>query len=370
MPRKLTWRSGLRSSRSRHHRRMNLAHKGLFPSGWLSAFTPQVLPPPEHYLSRWLQTRDEHMLCEVFSDGLEEVFGLDQAMFVRQHADGSYHKVIAYRGLSEQDIPTTVVRCPASQSQHGAGSLPDGRVQVLETSRHGQFSACFRAQTRSGNCVVGMVGKSGRAGNDPPDLTQLEQWVTYFELALDNQEHLSRLEELSYTDALTGVFNRRFFQRRLNEEITRARRFDRCLSLVIFDLDRFKVLNDRHGHQAGDQVLQQLAQLLTVSIRSIDIPCRYGGDEFVIVMPETAHPDCFSFTRRLRQTILEHEFQLRPDHRSERLTVSMGAAVFPDHANGPEQLFWCADMALLKAKESGGDTTVIFAPGMEASCQH
>ncbi len=370
MARKLTWRSGLGSSRSRHHRRVSALPHRMFPNGWSISAAPPGLPPPERVLARWLQARDPRMLCEVFSDNVADTFGVDCSLFIRQYIDGGCQKIITARGLAETEIPVTAARCPISHSQQHSVSLPNGRIMLLPPTNRHQFMACFRAQTKSGNAIVGMLGKSQCTSDEHPNLAHLDRWVTYFEMALDNQERLSRLEELSYTDALTGVFNRRFFQRRLHEEITRARRFDRCLSLVIFDLDRFKMLNDRYGHQAGDQILQQLAQVLSVSIRSIDIPCRYGGDEFVIVMPETSHPDCFSFTSRLRQTILEHEFQLGQERQSERLTVSMGAAVFPDHANGPEQLFWCADMALLKAKESGGDTAVIFAPGMEASCQY
>ena len=175
-----------------------------------------------------------------------------------------------------------------------------------------------------------------------------------------NAESYERIEELSYTDNLTGLANRRYMFKRLAEEISRARRYERRLSVILFDLDQLKAINDRHGHQAGDAVLKQLGQILNDSIRSIDIVARYGGDEFCAVMPEADGAICARFMERLRRAIAEARIQSEGLPHDLSYTISLGGAVFPDHGSDPKSLIYAADMALLKAKESGRDRSVLF----------
>jgi diguanylate cyclase (GGDEF)-like protein len=175
-----------------------------------------------------------------------------------------------------------------------------------------------------------------------------------------NAESYERIEELSYTDNLTGLSNRRYMFKRLAEEISRARRYDRRLAVILFDLDQLKVVNDRHGHQAGDAVLKQLGQTLTGSIRSIDIVARYGGDEFCVVMPEADGAICSRFMERLRGSIAQMRIKTEGMSNDLGCTISLGGAVFPDQGKDPDSLIYAADMALLKAKESGRNRSVLF----------
>lgn len=185
------------------------------------------------------------------------------------------------------------------------------------------------------------------------------------EVALCNFARLDQLRELSYIDTLTNVFNRRYFNHRLTEEVARASRFERALSLAICDLDRFKCLNDTYGHQAGDVVLRYLAQTLRRSVRAIDLVSRLGGDEFAVLMPDTDAEECAVLAERLRQAVSSGGFTLGGRDSNARaidLRLSVGVAVFPRHAERPERLLWCADMALLEAKREGGNKFVLCDP--------
>lgn len=186
-----------------------------------------------------------------------------------------------------------------------------------------------------------------------------------FEVALCNFARLEQLRELSHIDTLTNIFNRRYFNLRLSEEVARATRFARPLSLSICDLDRFKALNDTHGHQVGDAILRYTAQTLRRTVRAIDIVCRLGGDEFAILMPDTDADECRILAERLRQALAAGRFTLgRGQSGGEvlNLQLSLGGASFPRHAERAERLLWCADMALLEAKRQGGNLFVLSDP--------
>jgi diguanylate cyclase (GGDEF)-like protein len=177
-------------------------------------------------------------------------------------------------------------------------------------------------------------------------------------LALGNIQLRERLRNQSIRDSLTGLFNRRFLEESLGRELARAERKETPLALLMVDADHFKRYNDQFGHDAGDHVLQALGQLLGEFIRESDIACRYGGEEFVLLLPGASQTDAAARAR----TLLDEVRRLALDFQGEslgRLTVSIGLAVFPDHGRDPEALFQMADAALYLAKEGGRDRLVI-----------
>jgi two-component system, cell cycle response regulator len=177
-----------------------------------------------------------------------------------------------------------------------------------------------------------------------------------FNATVDRLEtNLIELEELSVRDDLTGLFNRREFSRRLYEqEIPRARRYERPVSLLILDLDNLKAVNDEHGHPAGDEALRLLARSITDRVRPVDTVARYGGDEFVVMAPETDAPEALAMAERIRDTVASGPVRL-PFGKYSGLSVSIGIATFPADADTAEDLVRVADGALYQAKSSGRD---------------
>ncbi len=169
-----------------------------------------------------------------------------------------------------------------------------------------------------------------------------------------------KLIERANTDSLTGLHNHQYFQERLRSELRRAERYGRPLSVMMLDIDDFKVLNDTHGHPIGDSVLQEVAQILTDGARKdIDVVCRYGGEEFSIILPETNSSDAASVAERIRENMAEHEFTGK-DGASISSTVSIGVAEYPVHSSEREGLIMAADLALYQSKSMGKNRVTIF----------
>ncbi len=161
------------------------------------------------------------------------------------------------------------------------------------------------------------------------------------------------LEALALTDGLTGIYNYRYFQYCLREEIKRARRFQIPLSLLIFDLDFFKSYNDTFGHPAGDRLLKKVAEILRLRLRSNDILCRYGGDEFVAILGGAGAADAAQVAKNLKEAIENYPFPGRQYLPGGKLTVSVGVATYPDDALNYIDLVEQADRRLYQVKSSG-----------------
>ena len=169
----------------------------------------------------------------------------------------------------------------------------------------------------------------------------------------------AELREQAVRDGLTNLFNRRYLDETLERELARAKREGYPLSLVMIDIDHFKQLNDTYGHQAGDKVLRELAALLWGDIRAEDVPCRYGGEEFLVLLPrmplDVAHERAEGWRRTFQAARVPFgEFHLEA-------TISCGLAAYPEHARSPDELVRCCDEALYAAKHRGRNRCVTYS---------
>ncbi len=187
-------------------------------------------------------------------------------------------------------------------------------------------------------------------------------------LALDNAQVRARLEHQAQTDSLTGLFNHRVFHERLRAELMRASRARDSVALLMFDIDEFKRVNDICTHAVGDQILVGLAELTRSLVRTSDVVCRIGGEEFAVIMPSCDGGDALGLARRLTERL-----EARPVDAAGEITISVGIAHGPENAGNPRDLVDCAESAMMTAKARGKNRIVVYAgdvgerPGMHDS---
>ena len=174
-----------------------------------------------------------------------------------------------------------------------------------------------------------------------------------------------KFRELAIRDGLTGLFNHRHGEDRLADEVDRARKFNRDLSLLFIDLDNFKFFNDKHGHLAGDDVLHSLGKLMSGATRDSDTLARWGGEEFIIIAPETNEQQACQLAETIRKLVAEYAFPHADQQPLGHVSLSIGVATMSDGIANAEQLLKLADKAVYRAKESGRNRTVFCRSELE-----
>jgi len=243
----------------------------------------------------------------------------------------------------------------------------EGRTLLVpDVSSDRRFSARFDEATRFTTQSILAVPMRSRGrtlgvielvnGKDQPafrenDARTLGSIADYAAIAIENARNFRRVQELTILDEHTGLYNARHLQRVLEQEVTRSKRFGHPLSLIFFDLDRFKAINDTHGHQVGSAILRECGQVMLEVLRPVDVAIRYGGDEFVCVLPETGKETALQVAQRLRDSLVERRF-LRERGLDIRVTASFGVATWPDDADNAEDLMKRSDLAMYRVKQT------------------
>ncbi|HKC65309.1 MAG TPA: diguanylate cyclase [Pyrinomonadaceae bacterium] len=220
-----------------------------------------------------------------------------------------------------------------------------------------QTAARNNAQDHRRGSEVGALGYI----TDPTDIDLL---LARARTLLDFKQYLDTCEEEAFTDHLTGLANRRRFERQLEREVSRTQRYTRPFCLLYLDIDNFKQVNDTYGHEAGDEAIRRLALTLQAGTRGIDLAARIGGEEFAVILPETDFEGGLDVAERLRESIKEMEIPV-----VGRVTASFGVAEFPLCATTGRELISVADAALYEAKRQGRDRVERGAAAAEVNPQ-
>lgn len=218
--------------------------------------------------------------------------------------------------------------------------------------------------------VLNLADKVGGGKFDEIDLSLLEIIGPQIAVALESaewQERATQFQLMSITDPLTGLLNRRYLEERLTDELNRSQRYDYSMSCLMIDIDDFKSYNDRNGHQAGDVALKMTAHALKASLRSADVACRYGGEEFCIVLPQTSLSEAEVIAERMRERVATKEYPFGKSQPHGAVTVSIGISTFARHVDTAEKVIAAADRALYNAKAKGKNRIEFYTENLPGS---
>ncbi len=301
-------------------------------------------------------------VLERIAAALGGLFPVDGATLAIREDDGIFIREVLDRGGAR---PREGERLPEDESHlMGRVILRERPLWRNDTTSELRFDALAeRVRLRSDMTiplrargrVMGAfrVGSRRRHAYDPEDFELLKRCADLTAVAVETQRLLQATRRLSEQDGLTGVSNHRHFVNLLRQEIDRARRTERPLSLLMIDIDDFKRINDAHGHQAGDRVLRHVAQLVGRMLRRSDTVARYGGEEFAVLLPEAALNEAESVAESLRAEIERSPVAVPERTLPIRVRISIGVATLPGDAVGAADLVGAADRGLYEAKRTG-----------------
>ncbi len=218
--------------------------------------------------------------------------------------------------------------------------------------------------------VLNVTDKSGGRTFDAVDLSLLDVIGPQIAVALERaewQERATQFQLMSITDPLTGLLNRRYLEERLTEELNRSKRYSYSMSCLMIDIDDFKSYNDRNGHQAGDVALKITAHSLKAALRSADIACRYGGEEFCILLPQTSLSEAGVIAERMRQKVAETDYPYGKAQPRGTVSISIGISTFGKHIDTAESVIAAADRALYNAKRLGKNRIEFYVDNLTST---
>jgi diguanylate cyclase (GGDEF)-like protein len=240
----------------------------------------------------------------------------------------------------------------------GRGAILLGATAASREAHLGVREFCV-APLRLGAYVHGVLAVASETGAfTTSDSDLVASTAEQISLALERYRFLAVVQRQASTDDLTGLYNHRFLVDSLGQQVALAERLGAPLAILMLDIDHFKLLNDTHGHQAGDLALSTFARTLVNNVRRADLAARYGGEEFVVVMPNTSAAEAYLVAEKIRLAVAATDVNL-PGREAVRLSVSIGVAAYPENAPSDAELFSLADAALYRAKRTGRQRTCV-----------
>ena len=315
-----------------------------------------------------ISTHSLRDLLQIIINNYKNAFDLDKVSLILIDSDYELLRFLDETGLQLDQLPELKLEADRQQVEKWFGqklspcltSFNDDHKVLFDSVSHSLKSIALIPLIRNGRLIGSLnLGSAERdrfqSGNSTDFLQRLAAIVS---ICIENALNVTRLERVGMTDPLTCVYNRRFFEQRLNEVVSSSVRYHFELSCMFIDVDHFKKVNDKLGHQVGDLVLQEVASIIDQHLRGSDMVARYGGEEFVILLPQTPVDQAYAVAERIRKSLEKHHFSLS-DSRQLKITISAGIAGMctQDMSRSAielgRDLVKRADLALLDAKSAG-----------------
>jgi diguanylate cyclase (GGDEF)-like protein/putative nucleotidyltransferase with HDIG domain len=312
----------------------------LIPAAMLLPPGLVVLVGVIHHIPEWLKTRVPWYI---------QSFNICNWTLAMLGAWASFHGIMSI--ASHSRVSYALAGVAAAAAIVGINHVLMAPMLRLARDLSIRDSGLFSFQSLSTDLVLAMLGVATAA------FWRTNPWLILFAIAplflIHRSLSVPQLQEEARVDPKTGLFNARHFALALNEELTRAARFERPLSLVMADLDLLRDINNTYGHLAGDAVLQGIAEVFRSHLRHYDVPARFGGEEFAILLPETPPEQAFEIAERIRRTVAASAFDVETSSEPIRATVSIGIAAYPRDGSDTNELIHQADLAVYRAKLQG-----------------
>lgn len=307
--------------------------------------------------------------------GVTELIGAEQSILYLANADDS----VVFVDSHGMDLDHARLMGPMQDiGILSAAYTAEQPLAIEEPRQHPQWPATpwLHSRVRHLLCVpltmngrvegtLCLINKLNRQAFTREDINTVSTLAVHVGVAIDNARFLEKKEQQAVTDSLTGLYNHMEFQKHLAEEIERGHRYGNEFTLLILDLDHFKMVNDSYGHQVGDSILKEMAHNLMSQLRSVDKVFRYGGEEFAVILPETGEKGAKVIAEEIRRTIAASSYDIGSEQ-SLKITVSIGASSFPHGAEQREELIGTADQALFSAKRAGRNRVVMYSEALGA----
>ncbi|HVP18145.1 MAG TPA: GGDEF domain-containing protein [Spirochaetia bacterium] len=293
------------------------------------------------------------------------------AILLPGEMEDSAPQVIFYRGVKREDLsldlpsiqPILAFLDKDEYSQIAFSYFKENFPDRMVVERFAELCVDIIVPLRTDKGAMGIVLLPGKGGGGGAyglsDLQYITRIVRFASIAIEN----ASLFRQATTDRMTGLFSHHFFEKTLDEELERARRYKSTFSLLMFDIDHFKKFNDTYGHLQGDRIIRDIARQLTRSIRQVDFPARYGGEEFAVILPAVDVKGALVVAERLRRKIETFPFPSADGGQPLHVTISVGVTEFdPESAYAPSEIIREADRALYQSKEKGRNRVTVSRP--------
>jgi two-component system cell cycle response regulator len=311
-------------------------------------------------------TLDKERVASIATQAFQQMCAADAALLFVRQADGQLQHAgsAGVKGDEEREL-SLLLREPLT------GALPDvgphGRSLDLD-ALPGQFKTVFIVPARDPDKAYGCVALAFKSDVSPATKDSATFLARHLALALRNLGRFAEVEDLVYLDDLTHLFNRRYLELVLDKEVKNATATSRPFSLLFSDLDYFKSINDTHGHVIGSKLLVEVARIVKGCVRDNDVVCRWGGDEYVMLLRGTDSGGALKVAERMRRTVEGHHFLAREGF-ALSVTTCIGVASFPEHAMEKDMLVDYADRAMYRGKKGTRNIIYMAAQGLEATPQ-